>query len=73
MNKIVNKLEMKIQVPLFKRIIVCIFIFFRIDDVTGSNLLQVSESIPAGAMGGAGISTSLRGSPTAWFDAEGPR
>lgn len=35
--------------------------------------MQGRESIPAGAMGGTRISTSLRGSPTARLDAEGPR
>lgn len=36
-------------------------------------VLQGHKSIPAGAMGGTGISTGLRGSPTARLDAEGPR
>ena len=36
-------------------------------------LFQGRESIPAGAMGGTRISTSLRGSPTARLNAEGPR
>lgn len=31
------------------------------------------ESLPTGAMGRTKFSTSLRGSPKAWLDVEGPR